>query len=338
MGKGRTKGRKYNGNNKWGQMSGLDPDAPPRHPSLTNLRLMMWDFEQCDPKRCSGAKLARRGILKTMPLNASFKGLVLSPLAKLTLSPADESILDTLGLSVVDCSWARINEIDLMNNQNKNNKHHRLLPFLVAANPVNYGRPGKLTCAEAAAATLYICNKKEAALVLLDVFGWGREFLKINAELLELYSSCLDSKDVISKQKEWLAKAEQESRDGKPFILGRNGADWKDKYRDEIDSNEQYLSDDDDDQGSLNTSLDRLTFAGGRMTGELPPSDDEYDGYYSDENEVKLDKFGNIIIENLEKADNESHKGIKMDNDDRNQDTLVGEVTNMSLCHPCFSE
>ena len=30
--------------------------------SLKGLRLRMWEFIQCDPKRCRGARLARRGI------------------------------------------------------------------------------------------------------------------------------------------------------------------------------------------------------------------------------------------------------------------------------------
>lgn len=54
------------------------------------------------------------------------------------------------------------------------------VPYLLAANPVNYGKPYKLTCAEAVAATFYICGFDEQANELMGKFGWGHSFWEMN--------------------------------------------------------------------------------------------------------------------------------------------------------------
>ena len=52
-----------------------------------------------------------------------------------------------------------------------------MLPLLLAANPVNWGKPSKMTTAEALAASLFLIGREEQARKLLSAFRWGEQFL-----------------------------------------------------------------------------------------------------------------------------------------------------------------
>ena len=54
------------------------------------------------------------------------------------------------------------------------------VPYLVATNPVNYGKPWKLNCVEALAAAFYITGREDYGRRLLEDFGWGESFWKVN--------------------------------------------------------------------------------------------------------------------------------------------------------------
>lgn len=74
------------------------------------------------------------------------------------------------------------------------------MPYLIATNPVNYGRPWRLNCVEALAAGFYITGHPDWAEVLLSKFSWGHAFYKMNAHLIARYRTCKTSEDVVEMQ------------------------------------------------------------------------------------------------------------------------------------------
>ena len=148
----------------------------------------------CDPRKCTVKKLEKAGFLKIfnkisqIPRNT----LLLDPTAEQALSPADKKVRS---ITVLDCSWIVLDTGKVCSWRNR-----RALPFLVAANPVNFGKPCILSSIEALAAALYIIGDKERALAVLSKVSWGIRFLEVNQEPLDLYASAKDSAEVIKFQ------------------------------------------------------------------------------------------------------------------------------------------
>lgn len=96
--------------------------------------------------------MQRHGVLTSIHHRKKFKGIVLSAEGTKMVSKADLEIMQKHGCCVIDCSWNRIDEI------NARYRHERILPYMLAVNSVNYGKPFKLNCAEALAAALKLVD------------------------------------------------------------------------------------------------------------------------------------------------------------------------------------
>jgi pre-rRNA-processing protein TSR3 len=158
------------------------------------MPLFAYRDNSCDPRKCTVKKLEKAGFLKIfnkisqIPRNT----LLLDPTAEQALSPADKNVRS---ITVLDCSW-----VVLDTGKVRSWRIRRALPFLVAANPVNFGKPCVLSSIEALAAALFILGDKERASAVLSKVTWGVRFLEVNQEPLDLYANAKDSTDVIKIQ------------------------------------------------------------------------------------------------------------------------------------------
>ena len=171
-----------------------------------NIRVHSLWLAQDDPKKNTAVLSSKRGDIKlhkrvdTLPK----KGIILEPLCGKIFGPEDHIVLTQQNGSLVglDCSWKQI-EASVKQVMQRTRLQPRMLPLLLAANPVNWGKPSKLTTIEALAAATYLTGNRDQAAKLLSGFRWGERFIELNYEPLEEYASAKTSTELVELQFEF---------------------------------------------------------------------------------------------------------------------------------------
>ena len=170
---------------------------------MDNISLIVYHTNEDDPKKCSARKMHKFGYatlvkqMRRLPKHS----ILLNPFATKSISKEDRPIAVKRGILALDCSW-KTAEVNFRRLEPW--VESRALPFVVAANPVNYGKPFKLTTLEAFAASLYILGEKDHAEQLLQLYKWGPHFIELNHQPLEEYSRAKNSAEVIAIMKQYI--------------------------------------------------------------------------------------------------------------------------------------
>ncbi|MDE1813030.1 MAG: DUF367 family protein [Thaumarchaeota archaeon] len=160
------------------------------------MQIQVLMFEQDDPSKCTAAKLVKFGIAKRVK-HLTGKDMILNPFAKEFVLKTDRNL--TKSLTAIDCSWELAQNMFLKRFAGLSRK----LPPLLAGNPVNYSKVGKLTTAEAIAGALYVMDYGELADSVLGKFKWGHTFFDLNQYLLQDYMTAKTAEDVVRISKEY---------------------------------------------------------------------------------------------------------------------------------------
>ena len=172
------------------------------------MKVTIFHANECDKKKCTAIKLEKEkkahlvNNINQIPRGA----IVLNPFSDKAVSMEDKGFVESKGVVGLDCSWNKVSKSATFFSLSK---YHRALPFLIATNPVNFGKPSTLSTVEAIAATYYITGFKDFAHNLMDGFKWGHTFIELNFELLEAYSEVETSGEVVKIQNDFLKSHEK---------------------------------------------------------------------------------------------------------------------------------
>ena len=172
---------------------------------MSDVKIYIAYFDECDKKKCTGIRMAKlhRAILSRGTSEVPPHAIFLNPFSPKALSIEDREPVLEHGLVVIDGSWKRAHPSSPLFRRTR--KYSRSLPFLVAANPVNYGKPSKLSSIEAVIASLLILGFEDQALDLVSTINFGEEFIRINQERLQKYAQAKSSSEIVKYQQEFMA-------------------------------------------------------------------------------------------------------------------------------------
>ena len=216
---------------------------------------------------------------------------------------------------------------------------YMLVPYLIAANTVNYGRPWRLNCAEALAACFYICGHEEWARDILKPFRYGDAFLEINSQLLKRYAACSTEDDVKKTEEEWLAKIEREYAQSRADAAANPDDMWtvgnrnhqqqeqnddEDEEEEEEEEKDPYAISEDDSGDEEQMAEIRRKILGSKSFQQLQDDDDD-----DDEDDDQAEKKLQVVSRPEARSDIESEAGTAEAADsDEEEDEAFDKIIN----------
>ncbi|KAF9611531.1 hypothetical protein IFM89_032931 [Coptis chinensis] len=216
-------------------------EANEEGPLVPNIQLAMWDFGQCDAKKCTGRKLSRFGLLKEsiqfiaicqcLCCLGAFYFNCLTHYLIYTFIFSSVTVTDPGNWIFLDMQELRVTSgfggivLSPVGTQCVSKEDHLLMKRKgLAVVDCSWARLSdvpfvKLRCSaprlfrvwpvRGTADILHLCfysGEEETANLLLGKFKWGHAFLSLNRELLKAYSECNNSAEIISVQNAWLSQ------------------------------------------------------------------------------------------------------------------------------------